>query len=47
MVWTLVSVVGVTLIVVAFLADIRTSCLVLLENVQVPFVTVASYGVGH
>ena len=41
------SVVGVILIVVAFLADIRTGFFVLLCSVQEPFVTVASCGVGH
>ena len=41
------SVVGVILIVVAFLADIRIGFLVLLWSVQEPFLTVASCGVGH
>ena len=46
-VWTLVSVVGVILIVVVFLAVSVTGCLVLLASVHVPLVTVASCGEGH
>ena len=42
-----VSVVGVILMVVAFMADNRTGFLVLLDNMQEPLVIVASCGVGH
>ena len=41
------SVVGVILIVVAFLADSRTGFCELLRIMQEPFVIVASCGVGH
>ena len=42
-----VSLVGVILMVVAFLADSRTGFLVLLDIVQEPLVIVASCGLGH
>ena len=46
-IWAFVSVVGVILMVVAFLADSRTGFSVLLSIVQEPFDTVASCGFGH